>query len=1002
MNRKMKSRAIGAALSVSAFFVLSVWVFNVQQSAKSVEAAPIGTYEYVHAPPSYPTDPSQVVVWNATSGACPKGEESKYLLIVAPSPVSIDCRRMRFKGVFLIGATFKGGNIEKEAPSGRMLAGGHINNFTFDQGITVRPFVWVSNAYYNSKDWNSWWGDLFSIGTSPGATPDWSKGMDMYVEKLYVANGHYGWTGPPPEEDRDPHSDGIQFKFGMVHRVFIGNTDTAWNYQNWFLKGSEITGKIGDPQGEVHFDSVVMRPMAAATEAYPGDGWRHPVYLVVAPGDLPEGYKYYYAATLNNVYGVPWPGPGGANYANDYFTPDHVPGGAHTVSGNTLNLLNYTFPGRAGPMWTRQVVFTNTPPAVVDRAQVGLEVSIDTAEELVAIFSGSGTTGTTGTTGSTVGTVGTSGVTGGPAPIRQCYPQYTSASAIPSRYGAAFNLFNGGHEIILNTTCTDVGTAVDVTGGSAVGTQYVFKTGYRWNGTGWVAVTFTGTASAADPNWLIAPATVSIPKDQLGIYSGGTANFIAAYTCQVVASQMKCGCFDVACADASANRWQLQRFTKPATRAGTVTVGTVGTVGTTGTTGTGTTGDPNQVAMPIITPNGGYFPTSQSVTITDATAGAAIYYTLNGTDPTEASTLYTGAFTLVANTTVKARAYKTGMTPSLVATAIFTKGPIPTLVQGAFCNGNAMYNWLNASKAALFIDSGNPLQDSGNVRDWIMDRSGDTPMNFPRPANVRIALSAWVPSLKNFTYTEAANNVPAFRAEWVEIGRILQETGNGNAIIYSSETETDRKPWHPRAAEMAGGENSNWKRAWRNMVNAVRSNAPNVQFAFTPYTGDGAGPSNGYTNMNDWYVSGTDALGKPYMDMWGFTLYLNTNQSGCYFPSCTPTRADFEEHMAKVRMNPNVPWSTMQQILFARSKGLKLYNSELGLMLDRDADHPSHGGDQPVAIDILKKFVDDYRADVYANVWFDCNYADGNSVLDGTSNGFGVKSSPRVKELFGY
>lgn len=61
---------------------------------------------------------------------------------------------------------------------------------------------------------------------------------------------------------------------------------------------------------------------------------------------------------------------------------------------------------------------------------------------------------------------------------------------------------------------------------------------------------------------------------------------------------------------------------------------------------------------------------STTITLT-ADADNTIYYTTDGTDPTNASTLYTTPFTLNASATVKAIAYK-GTTPSLVATKEFT------------------------------------------------------------------------------------------------------------------------------------------------------------------------------------------------------------------------------------------------------------------------------------------------------------------------------------------
>ncbi|MEE0985410.1 MAG: chitobiase/beta-hexosaminidase C-terminal domain-containing protein [Bacteroidaceae bacterium] len=79
------------------------------------------------------------------------------------------------------------------------------------------------------------------------------------------------------------------------------------------------------------------------------------------------------------------------------------------------------------------------------------------------------------------------------------------------------------------------------------------------------------------------------------------------------------------------------------------------------------------VATPAISPNGGEYESSATVTLTCATEGASIYYTLDGSTPTTASTLYSKAFTLTESATVKAIATKSGYyTNSQVASAVFT------------------------------------------------------------------------------------------------------------------------------------------------------------------------------------------------------------------------------------------------------------------------------------------------------------------------------------------
>ncbi len=81
----------------------------------------------------------------------------------------------------------------------------------------------------------------------------------------------------------------------------------------------------------------------------------------------------------------------------------------------------------------------------------------------------------------------------------------------------------------------------------------------------------------------------------------------------------------------------------------------------------------DKVAIPIISPNGSTFSSSQTVTITCETADSTIYYTTNGTTPTTSSTVYSGPFTISSSITVKAIAVKGGMANSGIASASFTK-----------------------------------------------------------------------------------------------------------------------------------------------------------------------------------------------------------------------------------------------------------------------------------------------------------------------------------------
>lgn len=80
------------------------------------------------------------------------------------------------------------------------------------------------------------------------------------------------------------------------------------------------------------------------------------------------------------------------------------------------------------------------------------------------------------------------------------------------------------------------------------------------------------------------------------------------------------------------------------------------------------TGSPQSVpltgiglASPVISPATGSYSGAQTASITDATAGTTIYYTLDGSTPDNTKTLYSGSFLVSTTTTVKAIAILSGV-----------------------------------------------------------------------------------------------------------------------------------------------------------------------------------------------------------------------------------------------------------------------------------------------------------------------------------------------------
>ncbi|MGB0065941.1 MAG: chitobiase/beta-hexosaminidase C-terminal domain-containing protein, partial [Terracidiphilus sp.] len=90
------------------------------------------------------------------------------------------------------------------------------------------------------------------------------------------------------------------------------------------------------------------------------------------------------------------------------------------------------------------------------------------------------------------------------------------------------------------------------------------------------------------------------------------------------------------------------------------------------------------VPTPTFSPAAGSYTGTQSVTLSDTTSGATIYYTTNGTTPTSSSTKYTAAISVSTSETIKAIAELSGATNSAVASAAYTiTVPTPTFSPGA-------------------------------------------------------------------------------------------------------------------------------------------------------------------------------------------------------------------------------------------------------------------------------------------------------------------------------
>jgi len=82
--------------------------------------------------------------------------------------------------------------------------------------------------------------------------------------------------------------------------------------------------------------------------------------------------------------------------------------------------------------------------------------------------------------------------------------------------------------------------------------------------------------------------------------------------------------------------------------------------------------DPNKVSKPVFDPPGGTYDSAVEVVITTSTLGTTILYTTDGSDPDSNTPVYAGPILVSETITLKAKAYRTGMQDSAIATASYT------------------------------------------------------------------------------------------------------------------------------------------------------------------------------------------------------------------------------------------------------------------------------------------------------------------------------------------
>jgi hypothetical protein len=222
--------------------------------------------------------------------------------------------------------------------------------------------------------------------------------------------------------------------------------------------------------------------------------------------------------------------------------------------------------------------------------------------------------------------------------------------------------------------------------------------------------------------------------------------------------------------------------------------------------GGGTPADPATAAMPVISPAAGAYTSAQSVTLSDSTLGATIYYTTNGSAPTTSSAIYSGAISVAASEVIEALAVAPDYTDSGLAKANYTITPPSSGTNTPPPSGPDV-----PSDATVAIDI--QLLDT-----WIFDHDSGTPGTSTGTTSL-VSTPSLSGSARQFasSYTDTggeiysvayANDTTSMNFVydgwvWIEAGSSIaniemdsnQVTANGQTVIYAFQCSGNSGLW---------------------------------------------------------------------------------------------------------------------------------------------------------------------------------------------------------------
>ncbi|HZQ48289.1 MAG TPA: PA14 domain-containing protein, partial [Verrucomicrobiae bacterium] len=169
--------------------------------------------------------------------------------------------------------------------------------------------------------------------------------------------------------------------------------------------------------------------------------------------------------------------------------------------------------------------------------------------------------------------------------------------------------------------------------------------------------------------------------------------------------------------------------------------------------------------LPLISPNGGIFTNSATISLSDSVSGTTLYYTLDGSTPTTNSILYTGPFALTTTAGLNVVATMPGSPNSFVASATFINS-------SSLGNGTGLLGQYYANTFPTNAFTGSPLVRT----DAVVNFNWNT--NSPDPGiptnNYTVRWTGLVQPLFSETYTFSTTTDDGARL-WVNGQELVNE-----------------------------------------------------------------------------------------------------------------------------------------------------------------------------------------------------------------------------------